>query len=210
MCARRWNSASFPSMLLATTLARLVLNVATTRLILTHAGTRRDAGGRARGDQAFGEFVAGDQLVVGIIIFVDHRGDSVRGDHQRRHAHQRSGGPVCLGRHAGQADGDRCRSECRHHRRSAKPSDARRKSRSRPTSYGAMDGASKFVRGDAIAGIIITLINIVGGFIIGMAEHGMSLGEAAKIFTHADDRRRPGQPGAGVFDFAGGRLARDA
>ncbi len=76
--------------------------------------------------------------------------------------------------------------------------------------YGAMDGASKFVRGDAIAGIIITVINIVGGLIIGMAEHGMPLAEAARVLHAADDRRRPGEPGAGVLDFAGGRLARDA
>src|SRR5262249_42367544 len=50
--------------------------------------------------------------------------------------------------------------------------------------YGAMDGASKFVRGDAIAGIIITVINIVGGLIIGMAEYGMPLAQAAKVYTH--------------------------
>ena len=76
--------------------------------------------------------------------------------------------------------------------------------------YGAMDGASKFVRGDAIAGIIITVINIVGGLIIGMVEHGMPLGEAAQGLHAADDRRRPGEPGAGVPDLARGRLARHA
>ena len=73
--------------------------------------------------------------------------------------------------------------------------------------YGAMDGASKFVRGDAIAGIVITLINIVGGLVIGMAESGMPLARGRRALHEADDRRRPGQPGAGVSDLAGRRLA---
>ena len=68
-----------------------------------------------------------------------------------------------------------------------------------------MDGASKFVRGDAIAGIIITLINIVGGLIIGVVDTGMDIAEARRCLP-ADDRRRAGKPGAGVFDFAGRRL----
>ena len=76
--------------------------------------------------------------------------------------------------------------------------------------YGAMDGASKFVRGDAIAGIIITVINIVGGLIIGMAEFGMTLRRSGAALHAAHDRRRPGEPGAGVLDFARGRLARHA
>ena len=73
-----------------------------------------------------------------------------------------------------------------------------------------MDGASKFVRGDAIAGIIITVINIVGGLIIGMAEHGMPLGRGGQRLHAAHDRRRPGEPGAGVPHLAGRRLARHA
>ncbi len=76
--------------------------------------------------------------------------------------------------------------------------------------YGAMDGASKFVRGDAIAGIIITVINIVGGLIIGMAEYRHAAGRGGEGLHASDDRRRPGEPGAGVLDFAGGRLAGDA
>ena len=73
--------------------------------------------------------------------------------------------------------------------------------------FGAMDGASKFVRGDAIAGILITLINIIGGLVIGMVELKMSPGKAASGVYEIDDRRRISEPGAGVFDFVGRRLA---
>ncbi len=176
----------FPSLLLATTLARLVLNVATTRLILTHAGTDGLVGGRARGESV--RRVRGGRPDRRRHHHLrDHRGDPVRGDHQRCHAHQRSGRPVCLGRHAGQADGDRCRSERRHHRRSAKPSDAAEEITRQADFFGAMDGASKFVRGDAIAGIIITVINIVGGLIIGMVEVRHDAGAGGRDF-HASSR----------------------
>ena len=60
--------------------------------------------------------------------------------------------------------------------------------------YGAMDGGSKFVKGDAIAGIIITVINLVGGFVIGMLQMGMSAGRGARAVQPADHRRRPGHP----------------
>ncbi len=177
----------FPSLLLATTLFRLVLNVATTRLILTQAGRRRTAGGRRRGEDVR-QFVTGGvdrrrQDCRRPDHFRHHRRHPVRRHHQGRHAHQRSGRPLRLGRHAGQADGHRRRPERRHRSTSARPSAAARKSRQQADFFGAMDGASKFVRGDAIAGIIITLINIVGGLFIGMVESGMSLGDAAQLFT---------------------------
>ena len=66
-----------------------------------------------------------------------------------------------------------------------------------------MDGASKFVRGDAIAGIVIILINIIGGLLIGVVQNGMNPGQAASLFTTLDDRRRTGDASAGVSDFAG-------
>ena len=181
----------FPSLLLATTLFRLVLNVATTRLILTRAGTD---GLLAAGEviRAFGEFVAGDNVVVGLIIFVDHRGDPVRGDHQGRHAHQRSGRPLRLGRHAGPADGHRCRPERRHHRRARGPAPPQEITH-QADFFGAMDGASKFVRGDAIAGIIITLINIIGGLFIGVLEVGHGAAGRRLAVHQADHRRRPGR-----------------
>ena len=172
----------FPSLLLATTLCRLVLNVATTRLILTHAETKGmlAAGGVVK---SFGEFVAGDKIVVGLIIFaiivviqfvVITKGATRISEVAARFALDGMPGPP---------NGHRRRSERRHHRRARKPSAAGPRSRSQADFFGAMDGASKFVRGDAIAGIIITLINIIGGLVIGVVEYGMDIGQAASLFT---------------------------
>ncbi len=110
----------FPSLLLATTLFRLVLNVATTRLILTRAGSE--------GLLAAGGVVEGLRRVRGrrpdrrgADHLRHHRGDPVRGHHQGGHAHQRGGRPLRLGRHARPADGHRRRPERRHHRRARGP-----------------------------------------------------------------------------------------
>ncbi|HEX3598503.1 MAG TPA: flagellar biosynthesis protein FlhA [Lacipirellulaceae bacterium] len=172
----------FPTMLLATTLARLVLNVATTRLILTHAGTD---GVNAAGHvvSSFANFVAGDKIVVGIIIFiiiiviqfvVITKGATRISEVAARFALDGMPGKqmaIDADLNAGIID--------------EREAQSRRTDITRQADfYGAMDGASKFVRGDAIAGIIITLINIVGGLIIGMAEFHMSLADAAKVYTH--------------------------
>ncbi|MDX1962552.1 MAG: flagellar biosynthesis protein FlhA [Pirellulales bacterium] len=171
----------FPSLLLATTLARLVLNVATTRLILTRAP--RD-GALAAGHvvKEFGEFVAGNDLVVGIIIFVIivviqfiviTKGATRISEVAARFALDGMPGrqmAIDADLNAGIIDENEAQ--------------RRRQEVSRQADfYGAMDGASKFVRGDAIAGILITIINIVGGLVIGMWEGGMSLGQAASVFT---------------------------
>src|SRR4029453_11323839 len=162
----------FPSMLLATTLGRLVLNVASTRLILTHAG--KDgvlaAGGVIR---SFGEFVAGDQLVVGLIIFaiivviqfvVITKGATRISEVAARFALDGMPGrqmAIDADLNAGIID--------------EKEAQRRREEITQQADFfGAMDGASKFVRGDAIAGIVITIINIVGGFVIGVAQQGMA------------------------------------
>src|SRR5918996_3128172 len=172
----------FPSMLLATTLGRLVLNVASTRLILTHGGdSKMNAAGGVI--QAFGDFVAGDQLVVGIIIFVIiiviqfvviTKGATRISEVAARFALDGMPGrqmAIDADLNAGIID--------------EKEAQRRREEITQQADfYGAMDGASKFVRGDAIAGIIIAVINVVGGFVIGMAEFGMSLADAAKVFTH--------------------------
>lgn len=172
----------FPSLLLATTLARLVLNVATTRLILTRAGIdKEDAAGHVV--SAFADFVAGNQIVVGIIIFVIiiliqfvviTKGATRISEVAARFALDGMPGKqmaIDADLNAGIID--------------EREAQTRRSEITRQADfYGAMDGASKFVRGDAIAGIIITVINIVGGLIIGMAEYGMSLREAAQIYTH--------------------------
>jgi flagellar biosynthesis protein FlhA len=172
----------FPSLLLATTLARLVLNVATTRLILTRAGSD---GLFAAGHvvSSFAAFVAGERIVVGIIIFVIivviqfvviTKGATRISEVAARFALDGMPGKqmaIDADLNAGIID--------------EREAQSRRSEITRQADfYGAMDGASKFVRGDAIAGIIITLINIVGGLIIGMAEFGMSLSQSAKVFTH--------------------------
>lgn len=172
----------FPSLLLATTLARLVLNVATTRLILTRAGTDKlqAAGGVIT---AFADFVAGDgKIVVGLIVFiiivviqfvVITKGATRISEVAARFALDGMPGKqmaIDADMNAGIID------EHEAQRRRAEIT-------SQADFYGAMDGASKFVRGDAIAGIIITIINIIGGLIIGMAEMGMSLAEAGSLFT---------------------------
>lgn len=171
----------FPTMLVATTLGRLVLNIATTRLILTRTGT--DGIGAAGGViQAFGEFVAGDRLEVGIILFVIiflinfiviTKGATRIGEVAARFALDGMPGrqmAVDADLTAGSID--------------EKEAQRRREEITRQADfYGAMDGASKFVRGDAIAGIIIIAVNIVGGLYMGYAHAGMTLAEAAEVYT---------------------------
>ncbi len=171
----------FPSLLLATTLARLVLNVATTRLILTGAETDglNVAGGVIRN---FGEFVAGDRIEVGIIIFVIlvliqfvviTKGASRISEVAARFALDGMPGrqmAIDADVNAGLID------EAEAHAR-------RVEIRAQADFYGAMDGASKFVRGDAIAGIVITVVNIIGGLYIGVVTAGMPLSEAGSLFT---------------------------
>jgi flagellar biosynthesis protein FlhA len=176
----------FPSLLLATTLFRLVLNVATTRLILTRAGTDGDmAAGQVV--RTFGQFVTGgttgtDNVVVGLIIFsiiviiqfvVITKGATRVSEVAARFT----------------LDGMPGRQMAIDADVSAGIIDDREAQRRRlevvqqADFFGAMDGASKFVRGDAIAGIIIIFINIIAGLFIGMVEAGMSLGQAASLFT---------------------------
>ena len=171
----------FPTLLLATTLSRLVLNVATTRLILTGAETdgMNAAGGVIR---SFGEFVAGDRIEVGIIIFVIlvliqfvviTKGASRISEVAARFALDGMPGrqmAIDADVNAGLID------EAEAHQR-------REEIRSQADFYGAMDGASKFVRGDAIAGIVITVVNIIGGLYIGVVQAGMSISEAGALFT---------------------------
>ena len=171
----------FPSLLLATTLGRLVLNVATTRLILTRAETH---GSQAAGSviETFGNFVAGDKIIVGLIIFVIivviqfvviTKGATRISEVAARFALDGMPGKqmaIDADLNAGIID--------------EKQAKERREEITRQADfYGAMDGASKFVRGDAIAGIIITVINIIGGLFIGMVEAGMSLSVATELFT---------------------------
>ena len=171
----------FPSLLLATTLARLVLNVATTRLILTGAESNKmgAAGGVI---QSFGEFVSGDSLEVGLIIFgiivliqfiVITKGATRISEVAARFALDGMPGrqmAIDADLNAGLID------EKEAQRR-------RQEVTAQADFYGAMDGASKFVRGDAVAGLIITAINVVGGLYIGVMRLGMPVADAAELFT---------------------------
>ncbi len=171
----------FPSLLLGTTLARLVLNVASTRLILTRgaADGTSAAGGVI---QAFGEFVAGGQVAVGLIIFiiliaiqflVITKGATRIGEVAARFALDGMPGKqmaIDADLNAGVIN-------------AAVAKQRREEVTQQADFYGSMDGASKFVRGDAIASIVITLINIAGGIFIGMVEDGMTLREASLVFT---------------------------
>lgn len=171
----------FPSLLLASTLLRLVLNVATTRLILTRAGSD---GLNAAGSvvRTFGEFVAGDKIVVGIIIFliivviqfvVITKGATRISEVAARFALDGMPGRQMA------IDADLNAGIIDEHEAQRRREEITRQA----DFFGAMDGASKFVRGDAIAGIIITLVNIIGGFFIGVVQLRLSFAEAVEIFT---------------------------
>jgi flagellar biosynthesis protein FlhA len=173
--------SAFPTILLTTTLTRLVLNVATTRLVLTRGGMD---GVEAAGSviRAFGEFVARDQVVVGVILFsilvviqfvVITQGASRISEVAARFTLDGLPGrqmAIDADLHAGlidQRDAHRLREEVYR----------------QADFFGSMDGASRFVRGDAIAGVIILLVNILGGLYLGIVNHGMSLGDAMNVFT---------------------------
>ncbi len=149
--------AAFPTILLVSTLLRLALNVASTRVVMLEGHHGGDAAGKVI--QAFGEVVVGGNYVVGL-RGVHHPGDhQLRGRHQGRGSHLGSQRAVHVGRDARQTDGDRRRLNA-----GLIDQDTARKRREEVGQeadfYGAMDGASKFVRGDAVAGILIMLINI--------------------------------------------------
>jgi len=174
----------FPSLLLATTLFRLVLNIASTRLILTaDAATPEEAMDVAgKVIMAFGSFVAGDSLFVGIVIFlilmvvqfmVITKGAGRIAEVAARFTLDAMPGKQ-MAIDAELANGMLTEAEAKRRREDiAREADF----------YGAMDGASKFVKGDAIAGIIITAVNIAGGFAVGVIERGWPAGQVAETFT---------------------------
>ncbi|MBI5760914.1 MAG: flagellar biosynthesis protein FlhA [Planctomycetales bacterium] len=171
----------FPSLLLGTTLLRLVLNVASTRLILTRGGTDgTEAAGRVI--QTFGEFVAGGQVAVGLILFlilvaiqflVITQGATRISEVAARFVLDALPGRQ-MSIDADVQAGAITAAEARQRRNELT---------AQADFHGAMDGASKFVRGDAMAGLVITAINIVGGMYMGLVEYGLSVREAAEVFT---------------------------
>ncbi|MHB1011862.1 MAG: flagellar biosynthesis protein FlhA [Desulfobacteria bacterium] len=170
----------FPSLLLMTTLFRLSLNIASTKLILLRGSEGPDAAGHVI--QSFGNFVVGGNYVVGFIVFlilvvvnfvVITKGAGRIAEVAARFTLDAMPGKqmaIDADLNAGMID----EAEARRRRQ-----DVGREA----DFYGAMDGSSKFVRGDAVAGIAITAINIVGGFIIGVFQMDMPMVEAAKTYT---------------------------
>ncbi len=170
----------FPIVLLITTMLRLALNVASTRVILLHGQNGHEAAGKVIA--AFGEFVIGGNYAVGIVVFailtiinfvVITKGagrvsevtarfilDAMPGKQMAIDADLNAG---LLTREEAKARREEVREEADF--------------------YGAMDGASKFIRGDAIAGILILFINLLGGLAVGVLQHGMPFGDAAATYT---------------------------
>lgn len=172
--------AAFPTVLLIATLMRLALNVASTRVVLLEG----HQGGSAAGNviEAFGSVVIGGNLAVGLIVFlilmiinfvVVTKGAGRISEVSARFTLDAMPGKqmaIDADLNAGLIDQEQARL-----RREEVTMEA--------DFYGSMDGASKFVKGDAIAGIMILFINIIGGFIIGMAQYDLPIGEAAEIYT---------------------------
>ncbi|MEX2196734.1 MAG: flagellar biosynthesis protein FlhA [Thermoleophilaceae bacterium] len=172
---RSLDFSAFPSLLLLTTIFRLAINVSVTRLILLEG----DAGHVV---EAFGSFVVGGNVVVGLIVFlilvviqfvvVTNGAGRVAEVAARFTLDAMPGKQMAIDAdlNAGQITDEQARD--------------RRSDISREADfYGAMDGASKFVKGDAVAGILIVLINLIGGIIVGVLQQGMSFGDAAHHFS---------------------------
>jgi flagellar biosynthesis protein FlhA len=172
--------SAFPSMLLIVTLFRLSLNIATTRLILLHGSEGPGAAGKVI--ESFGSFVVGGNYVVGAVIFtilvmvnfiVITKGSVRTSEVAARFTLDAIPGKqmaIDADLNAGLINEEQARTRRRDLEREA-------------DFYGSMDGAIRFVRGDAIASIIITLINVLGGFAIGVLQQGMELREALGIYT---------------------------
>ena len=172
--------SSFPTILLIATMLRLSLNLASTRLILADGHTGPDAAGRVI--QAFGEFLMGGTVVIGIIVFailiivnfiVITKGSGRIAEVAARFSLDAMPGKqmaIDADLSAGLID----ENEARERRRTLEDES---------TFFGSMDGAAKFVRGDAIAGLLITFINIVGGIIVGVISHDMAFGDAMDRYT---------------------------
>ncbi|MGE0828312.1 MAG: flagellar biosynthesis protein FlhA [Hyphomonadaceae bacterium] len=180
MIKRPLEFTAFPAVLLLTTLFRLALNIASTRLILANGQNGHHAAGEVI--YAFGQFVMGGNFVIGVIVFailvivnfvVITRGSTRIAEVAARFTLDAMPGKQ-MAIDADLSAGMINESEAR----------ARRKALEDESSFfGAMDGASKFVRGDAIAGLLIVAINIIGGVIIGVMSHGMELADAGDTYV---------------------------
>ncbi|MTI18981.1 flagellar biosynthesis protein FlhA [Rhodobacteraceae bacterium RKSG542] len=172
--------SSFPTVLLIATMLRLALNLASTRLILANGHEGPDAAGNVIA--AFGSFVMSGNFVIGIIVFailvivnfiVITKGSGRIAEVAARFTLDAMPGKqmaIDADLSAGLIDEDEARTR-------------RKELEQESTFFGAMDGASKFVRGDAIAGLMITFINVIGGIVIGVMQKNLSFGEALEVYT---------------------------
>ncbi len=178
--ARPLDFTSFPTLLLLTTLLRLSLNVATTRLILSRGNEGPSAAGHVV--EAFGGFLMGGDVVIGVILFaillVVNFMVITKGSGRIAEVAARFSLDAMPGKQMA-IDADLSAGLINE----ATARVRRRELEEESGFYGAMDGAAKFVRGDAIAGLLITVINIFGGLAIGLVRHGMPFSEAAATFT---------------------------
>ena len=172
--------SSFPTVLLISTMLRLALNLASTRLILSHGKDGTDAAGYVI--QAFGRLITQGNFVIGIIVFailvivnfiVITKGAGRIAEVAARFTLDAMPGKQ-MAVDADLSAGLINETEARERRKNLE---------AESNFFGAMDGASKFVRGDAIAGLLTVAINIVGGIIIGVVQHGMSFTDASQTFT---------------------------
>ncbi|MDX2462957.1 MAG: flagellar biosynthesis protein FlhA [Porticoccus sp.] len=178
--ARPLDFAVFPTVLLISTLLRLALNVASTRVVLLEGHNGTDAAGRVI--QAFGEFVVGGSYTVGLVVFailviinfvVVTKGAGRISEVTARFTLDAMPGKQMA------IDADLNAGLISQDVALTRRDDVAREA----DFYGAMDGASKFVRGDAVAGILILFINIIGGFAVGVLQHDLSAGEAAHNYV---------------------------
>jgi flagellar biosynthesis protein FlhA len=178
--ARPLDFGVFPSVLLLATLLRLALNVASTRVVLMHGHTGTDAAGQVI--HSFGEFVVGGNYAVGVVVFVIltvinfvvvTKGAGRISEVTARFTLDAMPGKqmaIDADLNAGLITQEEARTR-------------RQEVRSEADFYGSMDGASKFARGDATAGLIILVLNMVGGLAIGVMAHDMAFGDAARTYT---------------------------
>ena len=172
--------SAFPTVLLIATMLRLALNLASTRLILAHGHEGTDAAGHVI--QAFGNFVMGGNFVIGVIVFtilvivnfvvITKGSGRIAEVAARFHLDAMPGKQMAIDADlsAGLID----EGEARRRRRTLEDESG---------FFGAMDGASKFVRGDAVAGLLVVFINVIGGMIVGIAQQGLAFSEAVRTYT---------------------------
>ncbi len=171
---------AFPTVLLVTTMLRLSLNVASTRVVLTEGHTGPDAAGKVI--EAFGHFLIGGNYAVGIVVFVILTIINFMVVTKGAGRIAEVGARFTLDAMPGKQmaiDADLNAGLIGEEEAKTRRAEISQESEF----YGAMDGASKYVRGDAVAGILVTLINVIGGLIVGMAQHDLAFADAVKNYT---------------------------